>query len=288
MAKGPLDESHPEVQALVNAGVSPERITALAQANGVSHPAIQGFTADPTDPTQYAADILTQAGLPNTAENEKLLETQMTEEGMPGSEDNPLATTVTEPGSKSINSAGVQAFPTGAEGVAADAQTLKQANMASIYKALQSGNATPQQYADALAASSYEGSSKAANAAYANAFLKDSGDPEQSFPTGGTSDSSSLSYGTQALTDAMSENPYASLANTIPTLGTQASNYALQSALSGLSAPAQTALLANTSQAPGSPDQTPSVAQQTTVNPASTYQAQLAAMLPGIKPGGSQ
>jgi len=302
--------SHPDAQQLLKAGIPESKVKALTQKYAPSHPAAApsagysqatkganagtGVTANPTDPSQYAADVLTEAGLPDTASNEKLLEDQMTVEGMPGSEDNPLATSEPEAGSSTVNSAGVQEYPTLAEGAQAEAQTLDQPNMKSIYNALLSGTATPNQYATGLAASSYEGSNPAANAAYATSFLQDAGQPTTNFPGGSASSGydSGLqglvdSGASQALTDqAASTSTGAGLS--IPTLGTSMSNSSLQSALAGLSDPASAqTLAANTSNAPGNPDQTPSQAQQTSVPSAAQYQQALAALIPGIRPGAS-
>jgi hypothetical protein len=286
---------HPDAKALVAAGIPASTVSALAKAYAPSHPAAaanpayaaattgstkgSGVTADPTDPAQYAGDVLTEAGLPDTASNEKLLETQMTEEGMPGGEDNPLATSVKEPGSTSVNSDGVQEYPTLAEGAQAEASTLKQSNMKSIYDALDSGSETPSEYAAGLANSDYEGDNPSANAAYANAYLSDAGDPTTQFNSGSavTGDPSTA---TEDLAAASSSNPFSGLSTTIPSLGTQSATSSLQSALQGIGGTAsQQTLAANTSDAPGSPDQTNSQTQQTNVNPASTYQAQLAALL---------
>ena len=325
---GPL--THPEIVALEKEGVPIPRTIQLAQAHGVQHPAIQfpktkakaakttndagknpsaGYaaatmganagtpvSADPTDPAQYAANVLVQAGLPNTKSNEQLLEDQMTEEGMPGSEDNPLATSLKEPGSTSVNSDNVQEYPNLEEGATAEAQTLKQQNMKSIYDALLSGTATPNQYATGLAASQYEGSNPGANAAYATSFLKDTGEPETAFPaglaaeadSGGGGDTGST-LGTDALSQAMGTNSFAGLNSVIPTSGSSLAANSLQSALAGLSSsPESSTLAANTTNAPGSPDQSNSQTQQTNVTPASQYQQALAALLPNIRPGTAQ
>lgn len=277
---------HPDAQSLIKAGVPSSKVSALAKQYAPSHPAASankgtGLTPDPTDPAQYAADVLSEADLPDTASNEKLLETQMTEEGMPGSEDNPLATSLKEPGSTSVNSDGVQEYPNLFEGATAEANTLEQPNMSSIFDALKSGTDTASQYAQALAGSSYEGYNPSANAAYANSYLSDAGQPEQ-FPAGGASTglAGGSTLGNDALAQASGTNLFSGLNSVIPTSGTSGANTSLQSALAGLSSsPEQSTLAANTSDAPGSPDQTNSQTQQTNVNPASTYQAQLAALL---------
>ena len=151
---------HPDAKALAAAGIPEDRIKSLMQQYAPGHPANGapdpnagvGFSATPTDPAHYAADVLQMLGVPDTASNEKLLEDQMTVEGMPGSENNPLATTLPEQGSKSVNSVGVQAYPTLGEGAQAEAQTLA-VNDPTIVAALKSGTATPQDYAKALAGS---------------------------------------------------------------------------------------------------------------------------------------
>jgi hypothetical protein len=306
---------HPEAKALVAAGIDPKRVEQLTNTHAPEHPAATaapvpgagtGFTQTPSSPAQYAADVLKEANLPDTASNEKLLEEQMTVEGMPGSENNPLATSVQMTGSQGINSAGVQEYPSLAEGATAEAATLEQPNMSSIANALKSGTATPQQYAAALAASSYEGYDPAANAAYANSFLTDAGQPEQSFPGGGSSGGgggsggasgggssgiSSNSYGgttgaAATLADAAASPLFPGLSNLIGTSTSPQTNQSLQAALSSLSAnPEAATLSANTANAPGSPDQPASESQKTAVNPAALYQAQLAQLLPGIVPG---
>lgn len=286
---------HPDAKALVKAGVPADRVQALTKQYAPAHPAANagiGETKDPTTPQQSAADILIDAGLPDTGSNEKLLEAQMTEEGMPGSENNPLATTLQQQGSTSVNSAGVQQFPTAQEGDVADALTLK-GSMPSLYNALATGNATPQDYAAALSASNYEGlggASNPANVAYGQTFLQDAGQPETNFPAGGASPSvgGGSTLGTQALAQAAGQNAFSGLTNLFGSSTSPQTSQSLQSALAGLTSnPEQTTLTANTSQAPGSPDQAASDTQKTNVNPAALYQAQLAALLPGIRPGGS-
>jgi hypothetical protein len=300
---------HPDAKALIAAGIPEATVKALTAIHAPDHPANSGYaaatsgsnkgtgvTADPTTPAQYAGDVLTEAGLPDTASNEKLLEDQMTEEGMPGNENNPLATTEKEASSYAVpgNPDDVQDYPTLAEGAEAEAQTLKQSNMAPIYQALLSGKDTPDQYAQGLAKSQYEGSNPQPNEAYAQAFLQDAGVPESQWPSsiqqveggGGGGDATA---GTDALNAASSTNNFSNLTNLFGTSATPTGNaQSLQDALAGLSAApsSQDTLTANTSNAPGSPDQTTSASQKTNVNPAALYQAQLAALIPGITPGG--
>jgi hypothetical protein len=305
---------HPDAKALLAAGIDPKRLTQLATANAPNHPATAGlaaanpnagvgFSADPSTPEQYAADVLKESNLPDTKSNEQLLMEQMTVEGMPGSENNPLATSKPDTGSSSINSAGVQDYPSLAEGATAEAMTLMQPNMASIYDALKSGTATPQQYAAGLAGSSYEGSDPAANAAYANSFLKDAGQPEESFPGGGAGGTggggaygggTSDTTGAQAIANAGSSNLFAGLSNLFGgTAGSPVTANSLQQALSGLSSNPEAATeTANTQNAPGSPDaQTPDSQKlpQGTQAPQllspAAYQAILSQLVPGITPG---
>jgi hypothetical protein len=100
---------------------------------------------------------------------------------------------------------------------------------------------------------------------------------------GGTA-SGSTDSGAQALSSAAGSNLFGNLPNLGGTPAT--TTQSLQSALAGLSSNAeQQTLAANTSNAPGSPDRPASATQQTNVNPASQYQALLAALLPGIAPG---
>ena len=293
--------AHPDAQELKKAGVSEATIAKLAKQYAPEHPAAAAAapaaaapgagtapTDSPTTPSQYAADVLQDAGLPVTASNEQLLEDQMTVEGMPGGEDNPLATSLKEPGSSTVNSAGVQEYPNLFEGATAEAATLQQGNMSTIYDALKSGTATPQQYAQALANSAYEGYDPAANQQYANSFLADAGQPTTAFSGGGASSGGGSSSGfdsglqgaaSSTLAQAMGTNSFGGLASVIPTLGTQASNSSLQQALEGITSPEAQTLAANTTDAPGSPDQAPGQAQQTAVSPVASYQAQLAALL---------
>ena len=231
--------------------------------------------------------------------------TQMTEEGMPGSENNPLATTLPETGSRPVNSVGVQEYPNLYEGSIAEAATL-QANDPTILAALKSGTASPTDYAKALAASTYEGYDPAANAAYANSYLQDAGQPEESFPGGSaptgyggqspTAISSNNAAGATALNDAASSNLFGGLSGLGANLGAAASAQqanSLQQALSGLSSnPEATTEQANTINAPGSPDaQTPDSQKLPASSPApaplspANYQALLAALVPGIAPG---
>jgi hypothetical protein len=196
---------HAEAQVLIEMGIAPNRVADLAKRHAPGHPAAGppdrgggagtptpsnvpggpgnagvGVTTNPSTPGQYAANVLAEMGVPDTKSNEQLLMNQMQIEGMPGSENNPLATSLPVTGSSAVNSAGVQAYPTLAAGAQAEAATLSQPNMATIKKVLQSGTASAQDYANALASSSYEGSDPTANAAYAAKYLAAAGSPAAS------------------------------------------------------------------------------------------------------------
>ena len=196
---------HAEAQVLIDMGIAPHRVAHLARQHAPGHPAAQGpdkgggagtptpskvpggpsnagtgLTQNPSTANQYAANVLAEMGVPDTKSNEQLLMNQMKIEGMPGSENNPLATSLPITGSSAVNSAGVQAYPTLAAGAQAEAATLSQPNMASLKAVLSSGTASPQDYANALASSSYEGSDPTANANYAAKYLAAAGSPAQS------------------------------------------------------------------------------------------------------------
>lgn len=267
-------------------------VAALPKANPKSEQS--QYVTNPQDPKDFAKDILIAAGLPDTADNISLLQRQMSEEGMPGSENNPLATTLPEKGSKSVNSVGVQSYPTADEGVVADAATLQ--GMGSLMAALKSGNATPQDYATALENSNYEGTggaSNPANVAYGQAYLGDT--PEKSFGGGGGTgggtvssipDESGQVAAGQQIANTSPSSLFQGLATLIPSISNMGGSQSLQQALSGLStASNQGTLTANTTNAPGSPDAPNSQQQQTSVPNAAQYQQLLAAILPNIRPG---
>jgi hypothetical protein len=306
---------HPDAQELIQAGIDPKRVQQLANAHAPTHPtatvtaaqpnAGTGWTLNPTTPAQYAADVLLETNEPDTASNEALLEEQMKNEGMPGSENNPLATTMVGPGSSAVNSVGVQEYPTLAEGATEEAATLE-SNDPGLLAALKSGTATPQQYAQALAGSDYEGDDPAANAAYANSFLQNAGQPEEAFPGGGAATPGGGGYssgvaaneaGSQALANAAGSNSgFQALAsllqNTTP--GAAATSQLQQTLANLANNPEQQTEEANTGQGQqGDQKQTqnqqnPTPQTAPTAQPlqsAATYQALLQALLPGITPG---
>lgn len=83
---------------------------------------------------------------------------------------NLMGTSLQVDGSTSTNGDGVQAYSTWQAGVYALTSMLEQQNMAPMYTALYK-NASPQDYANALAGSNWEGSDPGANQAYAQSFL---------------------------------------------------------------------------------------------------------------------
>jgi hypothetical protein len=307
-----------EAQAYIKGRVSTPAAQDAAQS-AIAAVAQSDPTAgiDPNDKAQvYAAAVLQDAGLPVNADNIKLLETQMKLEST-GAENNPLATTVTGPGSTSFNSVGVQNFPTEAEGEAAAAQTFKQQNMKTIYDALATGTATPEQYATALSQSAYEGSSDpAANAQYAQGFLQDYGLSDTAFTPmtsnapaggggggaggggggGGGATTGGGSTGGQSALAALLNNPTSLDPSVISNLAGLGNSFfaALGGGASGTPSgtasdiAAQSTLAANTTNAPGSPDQTPSQQQMTNVPTGQQYQNALMALIPNIRPGASR
>jgi hypothetical protein len=86
------------------------------------------------DPTLDA--VKQQLGL-TTSQTAQILDTMAQGEGMPAWENNPLASTQRMPGSYSVNSAGVQAYPTPQIGALATIQTLQNGNFPNIWSLLQ-------------------------------------------------------------------------------------------------------------------------------------------------------
>ncbi|MHB1472484.1 MAG: hypothetical protein ACYCV4_02475 [Dermatophilaceae bacterium] len=102
---------------------------------------------------QWAQDVLTLLGHPDKSvqvDNGQLtpgnrvqfLAAQAQVEAVPPGENNPLGSTLPEPGSATINSAGVQAYPTAAEGAQATAALLQQPNMRAYLSPLTKSGST--------------------------------------------------------------------------------------------------------------------------------------------------
>lgn len=151
----------------------------------------------PTNPAEWAYTLLLTMGIdPATHQNSLWdLTAQINYEwgGNSVVGNNPLASTQPEASSGTpINSIGVQNYGTINDGILGNVSVLQQSNMAPILKALQD-NASISDYANALAAGSWEGNNPAAssaNAAYGqgvearyNAMLKGG---EGGFPALGT------------------------------------------------------------------------------------------------------
>lgn len=135
--------------------------------------------SDPNGPAgeaTWAADLLAVLGAPASSLADPriaFLAAQEQEEGnQPGTatykrEHNPLSTSLAEPGSTSINSSGVQAYPSFAEGLEATASTLRQPSDASYLKALTTPGETLAGLEKGLAASSWAGTAPGATGGYA-------------------------------------------------------------------------------------------------------------------------
>ena len=86
-----------------------------------------------------AQAILAGIGAPVTPGGVAILVAWQACEGGPATRHNPLNTTLPMPGSFAINSQGVQAYPTEAEGITATVQTLQNGLYPQIVSALRSG-----------------------------------------------------------------------------------------------------------------------------------------------------
>lgn len=94
-------------------------------------------------PTSFAQALLTQLGEPVTTDNVTAVTAWEGAEGGNWHNTalfNPLNTTLTEPGSRTVNSAGVRAYTSWDQGLAATTSTLNEGAYSGIRDALQSGN----------------------------------------------------------------------------------------------------------------------------------------------------
>lgn len=108
-------------------------------------------------PTSWARAVLRADGLPRTPCDVGALTAWEAAEGghwHNTAQYNPLDTTQPEPGSQSMNSAGVQAYPSWQEGLQATLATLNNGRYSAIISALQAGD-NAQQVADTVSASSW-------------------------------------------------------------------------------------------------------------------------------------
>ena len=106
-------------------------------------------------PSSWAAALLSAGGWPQTACNLGALEAWARAEGGNWNNSaayNPLDTTMPEPGSWSMNSVGVRAYPSWRDGFAATLATLENGNYPGILSALSAGTSA-QAVANAVAAS---------------------------------------------------------------------------------------------------------------------------------------
>jgi len=101
---------------------------------------------------QWARALLAAGGWPVTGCNTGAIQAWERAEGSTPSWHNPLDTTLREPGSRSVNSVGVQAYPSVQEGLAATVATLRGGQYGPVLAALAARN-DAQAVADAVAAS---------------------------------------------------------------------------------------------------------------------------------------
>ncbi|HEY1737547.1 MAG TPA: hypothetical protein VGI86_02490 [Acidimicrobiia bacterium] len=99
--------------------------------------------------TQFATDVLSALGAPQTAQNVQALVAWAQAEGTKAA-NNPLATTESAPGTTNFNSVGVKNYPTYAEGVQATVATLTNGRYSNILAALADGSSA-QNVAQAVA-----------------------------------------------------------------------------------------------------------------------------------------
>jgi hypothetical protein len=156
--------------------------TVATQAETCSTPAPAGGVAPPGGPaqppggaasgqfteTEWAKDFLSRLGVPATPENEKVIVAWEHAEGGHFVNDahfNPLNTTLRQPGSTSINGAGVQTYPDYETGMAATLTTIRANYYAAVITALAAGN-NPQGVIDAIDASPWGTSASTLQQAY--------------------------------------------------------------------------------------------------------------------------
>jgi cell pole-organizing protein PopZ len=101
--------------------------------------------------TQFAHDLLSALGAPQTAENVRAIAAWAQAEGTSAAF-NPLATTETAPDATNFNGVGVKNYPTYAEGVQATVATLMNGRYSNILAALADGSSA-QRVAQAIAQS---------------------------------------------------------------------------------------------------------------------------------------
>ena len=128
-----------------------------AAAAGALPPGVStGSVAGGYTPLSWAKALLRDARLPSTSSNvAAIVAWEMAEGGhwYNGATYNPLDTTMPEPGATSMNSVGVKAYTSWAEGFTATLATLFNGDYGGILAALRRGGANAQAVADAVAAS---------------------------------------------------------------------------------------------------------------------------------------
>lgn len=99
-----------------------------------------GGAAGSAGGTDWRRDVLADLGITPTDTNLLALALWARAEGMPPSENNPLATTLRGPRSRTVNSSGVQSYATAAEGAHAIASTLLGGAYGGVRTALRVGS----------------------------------------------------------------------------------------------------------------------------------------------------
>jgi hypothetical protein len=115
---------------------APDFATALANANPTASTSSAAFLTPQR--TQFAQDLLTAIGAPQTSENVRAIAAWAQAEGTAAAY-NPLATTRAAAGTTDFNGVGVKNYATYAEGVQATADTLRNGRYANILAALAQG-----------------------------------------------------------------------------------------------------------------------------------------------------
>ncbi|HEY3833247.1 MAG TPA: hypothetical protein VGO03_13205 [Acidimicrobiia bacterium] len=137
-----INADEPDFASMLASAGAPDSGFGMATTAGAS----SGTTAART---QFANDVLSALGAPQTAQNVQAIVAWAQAEGTKAA-NNPLATTESAPGATSFNSVGVKNYPTYAEGVQATVATLTNGRYSNILAALADGSSA-QNVAQAIA-----------------------------------------------------------------------------------------------------------------------------------------
>jgi hypothetical protein len=138
-SSGTLDPSI--AAALQNAGIDVSGLSGAATTAGAGSATGTAYGDMRSTPVrkQFAADLLTTLGMPQTSENVRAIVAWATAENTAAGF-NPLATTRTAPNTTNFNSVGVKNYHSYADGVAATAATLRNGLYTNILSALARGD----------------------------------------------------------------------------------------------------------------------------------------------------